>query len=316
MWSTQAQNSHRLGEKEKLKGREKRRKIIVSRCGKLNFLKKRFSLWNCSVAGQILFLTCMDGFCPLINPVRMFQMAIASALYFDSFTTFRGSWGLTFPLENTVLFLHPFLVSQKALKDKFCRVLPCQQRAQQYWDLQVVKLHQRKSTMTNRSQIKILGWFWSFLSHPVLSICRPVPPSYLYCAIAIHGCSQSYQKRPLLWGVCSLEPHGSGSEVECLLRIALRRQSHQVKQCTSQSGVGMGLLFVSRCSGPWSNWGRRRSPRRNEGQRCCRSPLHPVSAAFGSPTAIPSNASSDWEVMQPRVIKWCACLSLSPFYSQ
>lgn len=51
---------------------------------------------------------------------------------------------------------------------------------------------------------------------------------------------------------------------------------------------------------------------------CCRSLLHPVvsSAAFGSPIAVPSNAAGDGEVTQPRVIKWCAWLSLSPFYSQ
>lgn len=168
---------------------------------KLTFLQKGFSLWNCSVAGQILFLTCMDGFCPLINPVQMFQMAIVSAPYFGSFTTSRGSWGLTFPLENNALFLHPLFVSQKALNDKFCRVVPCQRRAQQYWDLQVMKVRQRESTTTNRSQVKVPECFWPSFSRPVL-----VPPSCQYCTIAILGSSQRYQKRPLLWGVCSLSP--------------------------------------------------------------------------------------------------------------
>ena len=255
------------------------------------------------------FIPYMHGwFLSLINPVHMFQMAIVSALYFSSFTTFRGSWGSTFPLENNALFLHLLLVSQKVLKDKFCRVLPCQQRAQQYWDLQVMKLHQRESTTTNRSQVKVLGWFRSFFSRPV-----SVPPSCRYCSIAIRGSSQRYQKRPPLWGGCSLSPmavarwglHGGDKATRWNSELPGALWGWGPSWCH----IAVSTADLTGGGGVKKEWGT---------ALCCRSPLHPVvsSAAFGSPIAIPSNASGGGEVTQPRVIKRCASLSLSPFYSQ
>lgn len=227
-------------------------------------------------------------------------MAIVNARYFSSFTTFRGSWGLTFPLGNNVLFLHLLLVSSKDPERQVCRVLPCQRRAQQYWDLQLLKLHQRESTRTNRRKLKLPAWFFPQSSSVSATVMLVLYYRHTWLLTEVP------RKDPALTGVqagdCTEETKPSGETV------------HMVECCGDGPPPGDTSLWA-----PLSKWGQGKV---QEGTRdsavCFKTPLPPVmsSEAFGSPIAIPSNASGDGEVTQPRVIKQCACLSLSPFYSQ
>lgn len=266
----------------------------------MHFLKKGFSLWNCLVAGQILFLTCLDGFCPLINPVHMFQMAIVSALYFSSFTAFRGSWGLTFPLGNNVLFLHVLLVSSKDPERQVCSGPPRQRRAQQYWDLQLMKVHQRESTRTNRCQSTCMVLVFSQSSNVSATMMLVVYYRHTWLFTKVLGKAPAL--RAVQTGDCTEETKPPGETV------------NMVECCGDGAPPDVTSLWAS-----LSKWDQGKVQEgMRDGTVCCKSPLHPVmsSEAFGSPIAIPSNAYGDGEVTQPRVIKQCACLSLSPFYSQ
>lgn len=177
-----------------------------------------------------------------------------------------------------------------------------------YWNL-----IRGKAPHQIRSQLKVLDWFWSFLSCPVLAslLCW-------YWTIAMRVSLQRYQKRSLLWWVCSLSPRAEAS-----WGLHRRNKATRCNVCPVYvlecCGTGASPSFTSLWTLLIQLKEEELESKRNERQHCLwQSPLHALvsSAALVSPIAVPSNASGDGEVMQPRVLKQYACLSLSPFYSQ